>query len=376
MKIKKILVIILSVMIIGMAVMEIILPKREYSENENRHLATFPEMSFNSLKTGELVENIEAYVTDHFPLRDEFMSLYAITQRCEGMKEINNVFVGKNGYLIEKQDEYKNLEKIYTKINTLYEKVKDKGVSVNVMLVPTCITFYSKYLPDNAVYASQTDAKDKIKSKLADGINYIEPFDMDANGNFSSKYDDYQMFYKTDHHWTCYGAYFAYENYCLSMGLKPFSMSDYSIKTVSESFYGTVFSKVNDLSVEGDIMVLFDKERNLTVNYQGGQSDSLYNDAYLNKKDKYSYYLNNINDRIDIVNNDIHNGKVLLVVKDSYANCFIPFLTDYYEKIIVLDTRYYMYGASPIADKENVTDILILYNMSTIDSDAGINGIY
>ena len=196
MKIKKILVIILSVMIIGMAVMEIILPKREYSENENRHLATFPEMSFNSLKTGELVENIEAYVTDHFPLRDEFMSLYAITQRCEGMKEINNVFVGKNGYLIEKQDEYKNLEKIYTKIITLYEKVKDKGVSVNVMLVPTCITFYSKYLPDNAVYASQTDAKDKIKSNLADGINYIEPFDMDANGNFSSKYDDYQMFIK------------------------------------------------------------------------------------------------------------------------------------------------------------------------------------
>ncbi|NLL93112.1 MAG: hypothetical protein GX225_03060 [Clostridiales bacterium] len=83
-----------------------------------------------------------------------------------------------------------------------------------------------------------------------------------------------------------------------------------------------------------------------------------------------------MNDKIIIKNNDVQNGRKLLVIKDSYANCLIPFITEYFEEIIVLDTRYYMYGASPIVDKENITDVLILYNMRTIDEDEGINGIY
>ena len=184
------------------------------------------------------------------------------------------------------------------------------------------------------------------------------------------------MFYKTDHHWTTYGAYFAYENYCKALNLVPYKMDEYNIKVVSDSFYGTVFSKVNDMSVKPDEIVCFEKDRNLNIMYQGGMSDSLYNESYLEQKDKYSFFLNNINDKIIIENKDINNSKVLLVAKDSYANCFIPFLTDYYEKIIVLDTRYYMYGVSGLIEKENVTDILLLFNMNTIDTDAAINGIY
>lgn len=375
-KIKYILAVVVSSIVIFFSVATLCLPKKDYSENENRHLEEFPEFSFEELKSGQYVQKLERYFTDHFLLRDSLMNMYATVQKTEGVSEINGVYLADDGYLIEKNSEYKNLDKISDNFNQLYKQAKDKNVNMSVMLVPTSITFNESLLPKNAFYYSQQEAIDTIKSKLSEEINFIEPFEKDDNGRFDEKYDMYQMFYKTDHHWTTYGAYFAYENYCKSLNLVPYKMDEYNIKVVSDSFYGTVFSKVNDMSVKPDEIVCFEKDRNLNIMYQGGMSDSLYNESYLDQKDKYSFFLNNINDKIIIENKDVNNGKVLLVAKDSYANCFIPFLTDYYEKIIVLDTRYYMYGVSGLIEKENVTDILLLFNMNTIDTDAAINGIY
>ena len=65
-----------------------------------------------------------------------------------------------------------------------------------------------------------------------------------------------------------------------------------------------------------------------------------------------------------------------MVVKDSYANCFVPFLVNHYEDIIVLDTRYYMSGVSNYMKNNPVSDVLILYNLNTLDEDTGIRGIY
>ena len=120
-----------------------------------------------------------------------------------------------------------------------------------------------------------------------------------------------------------------------------------------------------------------DWEDCLTVNYSRGiTSNSLYAPEYLGQKDKYSYFLNNLNDKIEIHNNNCKNGKTLLVVKDSYANCFVPFLVNHYENIVVLDTRYYMTGVSQYIKNNPVSDVLILYNLNTLDEDTGTRGIY
>ncbi len=375
MKIKRVVVIIVCAIIVSLSLGTIFSKTKDYSENENRHLAKFPEFSVDKFLNGEYKDGMESYFYDQFPFRDGFMSLYANIMKLEGFHRINSVYLSKDEYLIEQVKEYENLEKITDKINLLDTKVDAK---ISLMLVPTSSEINFDKLPSNAITVSQRDAIKDIVNKLNENIRTIDVVD-----TLMENKDKYQLYYKTDHHWTTYGAYLAYVKYCEDSGLIANDISKYEVKEISHSFYGTVYSKVNDTSVSPDNMVALNKKSDLTVTYQTGITNSLYNESYLSTKDKYSYFLNSINDIVTIVNNEItedensqYHGKVLVVVKDSYANCFIPFLTDYYEKIVVLDTRYYMYGVSTIAQNVNATDILILYNMGTIDTDTGINGIY
>ncbi len=375
MKIKRVVVIIVCAIIVSLSLGTIFSKTKDYSENENRHLAKFPEFSVDKFLNGEYKDGMESYFSDQFPFRDGFMSLYANIMKLEGFHRINSVYLSKDEYLIEQVKEYENLEKITDKINLLDTKVDAK---ISLMLVPTSSEINFDKLPSNAITVSQRDAIKDIVNKLNENIRTIDVVD-----TLMENKDKYQLYYKTDHHWTTYGAYLAYVKYCEDSGLIANDISKYEVKEISHSFYGTVYSKVNDTSVSPDNMVALNKKSDLTVTYQTGITNSLYNESYLSTKDKYSYFLNSINDIVTIVNNEItedensqYHGKVLVVVKDSYANCFIPFLTDYYEKIVVLDTRYYMYGVSTIAQNVNATDILILYNMGTIDTDTGINGIY
>ena len=94
--------------------------------------------------------------------------------------------------------------------------------------------------------------------------------------------------------------------------------------------------------------------------------------SYLDTKDKYSLFLNNNNPIIKIKNNDINDGSKILILKDSYANCFVPFLTEHYEEIHVIDARYYRGSMSDYLKENNIDNTLFLYNMNTIDTDTGI----
>ena len=88
-------------------------------------------------------------------------------------------------------------------------------------------------------------------------------------------------------------------------------------------------------------------------------------------------FLNNINSLITIENKNADTDKELVIIKDSYANCFVPFVVNHYKKVYVFDTRYYRFSVSTfINENPNVTDVLILYNMNTLDADNGIKSIY
>ena len=88
-------------------------------------------------------------------------------------------------------------------------------------------------------------------------------------------------------------------------------------------------------------------------------------------------FLNNIHPFIEITNETADSDKELAVIKDSYANCMVPFLVNHYRKVYVFDTRYYKGGPSGfINENGQITDVLLLYNMNTLDGDLGIGGIY
>lgn len=369
---KRFTVYIIVIFIMLFAVLEMVVDKDSYSETENRYLAKFPKFSFETLKSGEFTEGLEDYLCDHFPLRDDFMKIYAQVQKFEGKDEINDVYICKDNYYIEKPKPYENMDKFVGNVNDLCELYPD--CNVNLMLVPTAITIYKDKLPKNADGGNQLEEIEKVKSELSDKVKFIDVYDTLMEGSTEGN-----MFYKTDHHWTTLGAFDAFKKYCEDMGLSEHSIDEYTLTEVSKNFCGTISSKVNDKDLVPDKMVSFTKDLSLNVEYQSSTSRSLYNKDYLKKRDKYSFFLNNINDKIVIKNRKIkesRKGKNLLIFKDSYANCFVPFLVDEYEKIVVLDTRYYLDGAESLIDEYKIDDILVLYNMNTVDKDTGVAGIY
>lgn len=345
--------------------------KKEFSEGENRYLEKFPEFTFEALREGKYTEELQNYVSDHFPLRDMFMGLKAETEIALGKREINGIYIAKDGYLIEDYAAPQNTDKIVGQLQKFSEKVERAEVSL--MLVPTAVTIYGEKLPALAPVKSQLEIRDEIYDRT--GIPAIDCYDalMEVKKNR-------EAFYRTDHHWTSYGAYAAYTAYCEAKEITPLPPERFEIKEVSHDFKGTVYSKLNDARIKSDTITVFENPENrLTVYYEDKKetTDSLYNFEYLDKKDKYSIFLNNIHPLIEITNETADSDRELAVIKDSYANCLVPFLVNHYRKTYVFDTRYYKGGPSGfINDNEGITDVLVLYNMNTLDTDLGIGGIY
>lgn len=363
--------IILSVIILCFSVSFIFIEKKEFSENENRYLEVFPDLTFEKLKDGVLTKEIESFFADHFPARDYFMNLKTSFELFLGKTEVNQVYIGEDGYLIERYNIPINNKKIINQINRFTESIND--AEVTFMLVPTAVTIYEDKLTSFAPKNNQLDTLDEI-------YNGVSANNIDVMDALKSEKDNYQLFYRLDHHWTTYGAYVGYEEFALNQGFKPIDIDGFQIETVTEDFKGTIYSKVHNYSLKGDKIDLFLREnQNLSVHYLDVdvKTDTLYNVEYLEQKDKYSMFLDNIHSIIEITNESIDSIDELIVIKDSYGNSMIPFLVNHYKKIYVIDPRYYREAISEIANNNsNIKDILILYNLNTIDPDLGIGGIY
>jgi hypothetical protein len=372
MRSKKIMFIIIALLAVVAAVLTLAAPGDLFLDKENRPAASAPAFSMQALFDGTFTDDTEAYLTDRFPAREELMSLYALINMGMGKTEINDVYLCSDGYLIEKPAKDKDYGKLVNNVNTLAGN--NPGVHFVMMTVPTAVTVLDDKLPAGAYAGEQRADTDKIKSDLDAGVRFIDCLPV-----LEEAAAEQQVYYRTDHHWTSYGAFAAYKEFCRQEGFALPDIGSYKIEEVTDSFFGTVDAKVNDPFAKADVITKIYKPCDITVDYGDHQSDTLFSGSYLDQRDKYSYFLDNIHDKISItVNNpkEEAKGKVLLVIKDSYANCFVPFLTENYEKIIVLDTRYYMYGASSVIEQEGVTDCLILYNLNSADKDAGLAGIY
>lgn len=371
-KIRKLTVCVLCAGILSLSACLLIMPKKEFSENENRYLEKMPEFSVKTVLGGEYTESLGDWLADHFPMRDFFMGLKTGAEMAGGRREINHIYIAKDDYLIEPYAEPQNTERIVDTLVSFYEKINDKNVAVSLMLVPTAVTIYGDRLPAFAPPSDQMETAREIYD--ATGIPAV-----DCSEKLLAVSEE-QLYYRTDHHWTTAGAYCGYLAYCEEKGISPVPREALDSNIVTDEFAGTLYSKVNDYSHKKDEITIFTNPSDeLVVTYPdtGEVSDSLYNFDYLSQKDKYSMFLNNIHPLVEIENKRAPSDAVLMLIKDSYANSMVPFLTHHYKKIYVFDTRYYKEGPSAfLAEHGEVTDVLLLYNMNTLDNDSGIRGIY
>lgn len=372
-KIKRTVVCLLCIGILSLSVCFIISPKKDFSENENRYLTKLPSLSAKAVISGEYTDSLNDWLADHFPQRDFFVGLKSSVEITSGRKEINHIYVAEDDYLIEPYAMPQNTERITDTLVRFYDKIDKNHVDVHLMLVPTSVTIYSDKLPAHAPVSDQMETAYAIYE--ASGIPAI-----DCSGWLLDNVSHGQLYYRTDHHWTTLGAYYGYLAYCNEKELTPVPLETLSAQTVTEEFAGTLYSKVNDYSHKKDAITIYtNPEDDITVTYAdtGEVTDSLYNLDYLEEKDKYSLFLNNIHPLIEIENMAASSQNELMLIKDSYANSIVPFLAHHYRKFYVFDTRYYRDGPSSfLSEHKKITDVLLLYNMNTLDDDTGIRGIY
>ena len=359
---KPILGILLLIYIGSIVIVNKITADRVFSEAENRRLEQAPRLSTSQIIDGRFTTNYEKYVSDQFPLRDFWIGVKSNGEKALGKKENNEVYLGKDGYLMEKFK--KPSEEIFKskidKINSFASNMQN--VDKYFMLVPNSVKVLEDKLPPYAPNADELVYMDRVRSSLDNNIEFIDVYD-----NLYSNKDEY-IYYKTDHHWTTKGAYLAYERLMEDMGTTPHREEYFNIKNVTDNFYGSLYSKSGFRNIKPDSIELYlpKTDEGLKVEYVDKEkgSNSIYNMESLDKKDKYTVFLGGNYPLIKIGTN-IDNGEKLLIIKDSYANSFIPFLTGHFSEIYVVDPRYYDEDLITLVKDKSIDNILIIYNVKT-----------
>ena len=347
-----------------------ICPDKKFSEEENRYLANKPEWSVENLFSGEFTSGLDSYATDQFALRNQAILVKTLTQKLAFVKDSNGVYFGKDNILMLKKTEeefeekrFKNNLSAIDSFAKLHEDVK-----ISVLLAPTASAIWKDKLPLGAVDYNQEEKLKQAKEYLLENknITFIDTYQT------LSDHKNEELYYKTDHHWTTLGAYYGYEAFCNSNALEP---QKWQKNVVTKDFYGTLYSKVQALNISPDEIVAIPEESlgDYTVSHENGKrvEETVYDKDKLEVKDKYQYFLGGNDGEVSIETN-VKNGKHLLVIKDSYANCFVPFLLKEYESIHLVDLRYFNENMSMYIKSKDVNEVLVLYNLNNFDEDTSI----
>lgn len=374
---NKIMAMLFLIFVSIMAILNFITPIKEFSSSENRRLEQKPKISLSLISSGKFTKSFEKYISDQFPLRDFLIGVKSTVEKSIGKKESNGVFLGKEGYLLQdfKSPNDKTINETVKSINTFVKS--SKSINTYFMLVPTSIKVYEDKLPDFTSIDDELKYINIMKEKLDKKVYFVPTYE-----KLNSKKHEY-IYYKTDHHWTTTGAYYGYETLGKYMGFTPIKKDYFNIKNLSNNFLGSLYSKGGFRNIKPDTIQSFVPKNIQNINYEVLYSDtfktlnSFYNKDKLNEKDKYAVFFDSNHPLVKVKTkiDDTIKNKKLLVIKDSYANCLVPFLTSHYGEIYMVDLRYYDQNINELIKSEGIEDTLILYNVNTFFEDASITNI-
>ena len=187
------------------------------------------------------------------------------------------------------------------------------------------------------------------------------------------------IYYRTDHHWTARGAYYAYSAFCETKGITPTPLNSFE-RYEFDGFLGTLYEKAqrpSSLSKTPDTveafvpngtnkMTIFDNNGNANSNYE---IVCTYTDRmYQNAASKYNCFIAGDNPLTKIHNTNKNDGSTVIIVKESYGNAFVPFLVDSYEYVYVIDYRYWNGSLKDAVIEYNADDVIFL---SVINATSG-----
>lgn len=360
--------------------------------SENRTPATLMPITAENLKSGEISSNFEEFLGDNMWLRSALISTSGRISRAKGIdsslgkivpvsKDIGTEATQKASLLVNNDTVMEvfiknpSAEKKYAKmLDMLAEKFPDK--KIYSMIVPTQLTFCEPVYSN--IQDSQKESIDYIYSHSDERINKV-----DAYGMLNANKDKY-LYFRTDHHWTVMGAYYGYcaflksasgeEDYKISTETKenPFELEEFENivpesleKNTIDGFYGSLYAQADTPSLNPDNVEWYntDPNGNVTINHYGaedGKAISYDGVLFDTDKENYSVFMSGDHQLSVIDNAGVDNKKTILIIKDSYTNAFVSWLTNNYSRIVLLDPRAYRGGIGEVVEKYEPDEIMVM----------------
>ena len=353
--------------IFAMMILFIALPKNEYSSSEKRVLEQAPEFTYEKLLTGDFRTRFEKFLADQTAGRNTWVGLAAYYQLGTGNNGANGVYKCSDGYLINDPEDMSGLMR---NIGFIEEFAEHIDVPTTVLIAPSTGYICSDNLP--AVHKPYSD--DEYFEKIAQALGSATF--VDVREDFKSEYaDGRQLYYKTDHHWTAYGAYTAYRALASELGYEANGVDTYDI-TSYPGFYGTTYSSSGFWLNKPDDIEVWDNKGNdgglsvaITDNGETYSQDDMFYYDHLSEDDKYPVYLDGNHPYTVIKNANASSDEKLLIVKDSFAHSLTPFIADHYAEIIMVDMRYYANPLPELVKSEGIDRVLFVYSIDNLATD-------
>lgn len=352
---------------------DLVKPDREYSEFENKYLTQRPEFTLASFLNNEWTSKYETYLNDQFVLRDDWITLKSI---CESMLlkiENNGIAYGADDYLFEKFTTLAGDSLAQFERNVGYEKTfidtYGETVPITFTIIPNAYMILPEKLPEGLTQVDQAAYTAPIYEAVGDKAQVV-----DFTGALTAHKDEY-IFYRTDHHWTTLGAYYAYAAYVESLGMEPVALDSLSEIEVPD-FYGTYFSKAKKFDAVADTITYY-PIADAGVIIDGQEADGYYDLSKFEVRDKYAAFLRGNNGYTVIKSGvrEVPEGQEpskILVIKDSYANSFVPFLLYNFDEVHVVDLRYSAVSMKELLSTENFDQVLLMYNFMNLVTDTNL----
>ncbi len=385
------------------------------SEVEGRKLAEFPHFTLESFCDGSYFSAVSTWYADTYPLRDGLISVQHSLEKLYGIRTTriitpttptdkdkeqdgddgsdvsieqptDGIYIkGDSAYEIyvyneDKATRYANV------LNKAHEVMPD--VELYDIVVPLSYSVNMSAGERRSIGASDAEESiTKIYAKINSGVKTVSILP-----ELQAHKDEY-LYFRTDHHWTARGAYYAYRAFCAESGTTPLDLGSWKSMTFT-GFKGSLQAKVTDVTLKEDYVEAWlpNATNKMTVytfeNYGKENEKKITTDSYpiiqtktgngsengyfYGPRWKYNCFIAGDNAHSVIKNPNLSDGSKILVVKESFGNAFVPFLVDQYQTVYVVDYRFFVdrmgMSLQDYVKQEGIKKVLFINNMNAISS--------
>jgi hypothetical protein len=404
-----------TIVLTGFGLLSFILPKKEISELEKRKLAVMPSFSVSTMFEGTYMKDMDLYFADNFPMREGFVqmafwmrdgrgfhssdiTLYlddavsdtsaagdslavkkdslalADSVGADTLADDADVNLANKGLMIVNNRALqifggsKKTAKRYTDMINTYKNTLDPDLHVFCIIAPSPTAFY---LPSNHKELSNDEPANihDIYSNLNASISTV-----DAYSEINAHKKEY-LYFRTDHHWTGRGAYYAYRAFCKTSGFTPLELDSMQQKTIP-NFLGTLYSKTRDKTLKDsidhvDYWIIPGAHKcwYWTKKNQKKLVSTTLLAEHAKGENAYGVFLGSDYPMMKI-QTGIKNGRRAVIIKNSFGNAFAPFVTAHYEEVYVIDYRYFKQGLSAFMKENKITDLIFISDTFLANADS------